>query len=207
MTTARAARRERACIATRGRRRWLTAFGSGTCAVPYFSITSCHFYDMDNEIEIWGTRTSISTPVRRRYDECANIYLTEAHGAEGMGSGGDSLRAGDLLLVVLLERREQQRQGRAWRGGFSAVVAQRGYWQDQIAGARSVDVFDLHAYPDRRTPRALPGAEAGLAVRIYRDYWDPTYVSRRERYQSEYDDDSFSRKRRFRFAFRACARL
>ena len=29
------------------------AFGSGTCNVPYSPITSCHFYDMDNEPEIW----------------------------------------------------------------------------------------------------------------------------------------------------------
>src|SRR5208337_4545870 len=30
-----------------------SAFGGGTCNVPYSAISSCHFYDMDNEPEIW----------------------------------------------------------------------------------------------------------------------------------------------------------
>jgi len=54
------------------------AFGSGTCAVPYFSTASCHFYDMDNEIEIWGSTHFDVHPNPSGYDELANIYLTEA---------------------------------------------------------------------------------------------------------------------------------
>jgi predicted Rdx family selenoprotein len=34
------------------------AFGNAACNVPYSPITSCHFYDMDNEPEIWdGSHT------------------------------------------------------------------------------------------------------------------------------------------------------
>ena len=32
-----------------------TAFAGGSCPIPLSSIASCHFYDMDNEIDIWGS--------------------------------------------------------------------------------------------------------------------------------------------------------
>ena len=52
------------------------------------------------------------------------------------------------------------------------------YWQDQFAGTRSLDVFDLHAYPDTPDTSAYTLAQKrALALRIFRDYWDPTYVS------------------------------
>ena len=51
------------------------------------------------------------------------------------------------------------------------------YWQDQIYGARSLDVFDMHAYPDADTSGLTTAQLQALAVSIYRDYWDPTYVS------------------------------
>jgi hypothetical protein len=52
------------------------------------------------------------------------------------------------------------------------------YWQDKIAGTRSVDVLDLHAYPDGPNTSGWTQAQLqALTARIYRDYWDPTYVS------------------------------
>ncbi len=47
-----------------------------------------------------------------------------------------------------------------------------------MPGARSLDVFDLHAYPDTPDDFELHVAQKqALALRIFRDYWDPTYVS------------------------------
>ena len=52
------------------------------------------------------------------------------------------------------------------------------YWQDQVAGTRSLDVFDIHAYPDTPdTSNYTLAQKRALALRIFRDYWDPTYVS------------------------------
>jgi hypothetical protein len=52
------------------------------------------------------------------------------------------------------------------------------YWKDQIAGVRSLDVFDVHAYPDGPDASGYTQAQKrALAVSIYRDYWDPTYTS------------------------------
>jgi hypothetical protein len=53
-------------------------------------------------------------------------------------------------------------------------------WSDATAGggARSLDVFDIHAYPDGPdTTNYSQAQKQALAVRIYRDWWDPTYTS------------------------------
>ena len=85
-----------------------TAFGSGTCSIPNFPLNSCHFYDMDNETDIWGGTHIDIHPNPSGYDELANVYVTQAQKSERMGSGGRSAWSRELLLVVLLERREQQ---------------------------------------------------------------------------------------------------
>ena len=84
------------------------AFGSGTCAVPYSPITTCHFYDMDNEADIWGGTHRDVHPAPSGYDELASVYESEARGSEDVGSGRRALWSGLLLLVVLLERRQRR---------------------------------------------------------------------------------------------------
>jgi len=54
-----------------------TAFGSATCNVPYSAITSCHFYDMDNEPEIWNGSHMDVHPAPPGYSELANLFETE----------------------------------------------------------------------------------------------------------------------------------
>jgi len=51
------------------------------------------------------------------------------------------------------------------------------YWNDQIAGARSLESFDIHAYPDADTGSLTQTQLQALAVKIYRDWWDPTFTS------------------------------
>ena len=67
-----------ASIAKAGPTALATAFGTGTCNVPYSPITSCHFYDMDNEPEIWnGTHRDVH-PAPPGYDELANLFEKQA---------------------------------------------------------------------------------------------------------------------------------
>ena len=54
------------------------AFGGGACAVPYFTNGSCHLYNMDNEIDIWGGTHVDVHPNPTTYNELRDIYLTEA---------------------------------------------------------------------------------------------------------------------------------
>ena len=49
-------------------------------------------------------------------------------------------------------------------------------WLDQINGARTLDVFDVHAYPDAPSTSGYTTAQKqALALLCIRDYWDPTY--------------------------------
>jgi len=154
-----------------------TAFGSGTCTVPYFPITSCHFYDMDNEIDIWGGTHFDIHPSPSGYDELANVYLTEAPKLKTWDPA--AVRFGPVSCCWWYYWNGANNNDKAAHGGVDFVPwwLNQVYWQDQINGARSLDVFDLHAYPDADTNGLTQTQLQALAVSIYRDYWDPTFVS------------------------------
>ncbi|MFZ1007982.1 MAG: glycoside hydrolase family 44 protein [Candidatus Sulfotelmatobacter sp.] len=71
--------------------------------------SSPHFYDMDNEIDIWGSTHRDVHPNPSGYEELRDTYREEALALKGWDPQGRPLWAGELLLVVLLEWRKQQR--------------------------------------------------------------------------------------------------
>src|ERR1022692_47633 len=144
-----------------------TAFGS-----------AAHFYDMDNEIDIWGSTHRDIHPNPSGYDELRDTYLTEARGLKSWDPA--AIRLGPVSCCWWFYWNGENNNDKAAHGGvdFLPWWLNEVYWQDQIAGARSLDVFDIHAYPDTPDTSSFTTAQKqALAVRIYRDYWDPTYVS------------------------------
>jgi Glycoside hydrolase family 44 len=154
-----------------------TAFGNGTCSIPYSSITSCHFYDMDNEIEIWGSTHFDIHPNPSGYDELASVYRTEA--AKLKTWDPQAVRFGPITCCWWYYWNGANGNDKNAHGGVDFVPwwLNQIYWQDQIAGTRTLDVFDLHAYPDADTSGLTQAQLQALAGSIYRDYWDPTFVS------------------------------
>jgi len=154
-----------------------TAFGNGTCPIPYSNITSCHFYDMDNEIEIWGSTHFDVHPNPAGYDELANVYLTEAPKLKTWDP--QAVRFGPITCCWWFYWNGANGNDKNAHGGVDFVPwwLNQIYWQDQISGTRTLDVFDLHAYPDANTSGLTQSQLQALAVSIYRDYWDPTFVS------------------------------
>ncbi|HXY06232.1 MAG TPA: glycoside hydrolase family 44 protein [Terriglobales bacterium] len=154
-----------------------TAFGNKTCPIPYSSITSCHFYDMDNEIEIWGSTHFDIHPNPSGYDELANIYLTEATNLRTWDP--QAVRFGPITCCWWFYWNGANGNDKNAHGGVDFVPwwLNQIYWQDRISGRRTLDVFDLHAYPDADTSGLTQAQLQALAVSIYRDYWDPTFVS------------------------------
>ncbi|MGC2619021.1 MAG: glycoside hydrolase family 44 protein [Acidobacteriaceae bacterium] len=154
------------------------AFTSNTCAVPYSSITSCHFYDMDNEVDIWGGTHRDVHPVASGYDELANDFETEAGNLKTWDPA--AVRFGPVSCCWWFY----------WNVGPTGddKTAHAGVdflpwwlnqinWLDQINGSRTLDVFDIHAYPDANTSGLSPAQLQAVAADVYRDYWDPAYVS------------------------------
>ena len=154
-----------------------TAFGSGTCSVPYSSFTSCHFYDMDNEIDIWGGTHRDIHPAPSGYDELASVYLTEATKLKSWDPA--AVRFGPVFCCWWYYWNGANSSDKGNHGGvdFLPWWLNEVYWRDQIAGTRTLDVFDIHAYPDANTSGLTTAQLRALAADIYRDYWDPTYVS------------------------------
>ena len=108
-----------------------SAFGSGTCAVPYSPITSCHFYDMDNEPDIWsGTHRDVH-PHRTGYDELANDFETEAANLKTWDPA--AVRFGPVFSCwwFYWNGANSARQGQPRRRGLPALVAE----PDQLVGS------------------------------------------------------------------------
>jgi hypothetical protein len=155
-----------------------TAFGPRHCSIPYSTNTSCHFYDMDNEVDIWnGTHRDVH-PVASGYDELANLYEAEAASLKTWDTS--AVRFGPVLCCWWYYWNVgPSGDNKAAHGGvdFLPWWLNQINWLDQINGARTLDVFDVHAYPDASTSSLTTAQLQALAASIYRDYWDPTYVS------------------------------
>ena len=137
-----------------------------------------HFYDMDNEIEIWGSTHRDVHPQPTAYDEMRDTFIAESRALKGWDPA--AIRFGPITCCWWFYWNGANNNDKAAHAGIDFLPwwINEVYWQDQIAGTRSVDVFDLHAYPDTPNTSGYTLAQKrALALRIFRDYWDPTYVS------------------------------
>lgn len=155
-----------------------TAFGSGSCPIPYFPSTSCHFYDMDNEIDIWsGTHRDIH-PNATTYAELSNIYLTEAANLKTWDP--QAVRMG--WVSCCWEYYWNSAAGASDKSAnadidFMPWWLNQIFWADTVNGARSLDIFDVHAYPETSASGLTTAQAQALALSSTRDWWDPTYTS------------------------------
>jgi len=154
------------------------AFGGGACPVPYFTNGSCHFYDMDNEIDIWGGTHVDIHPNQSGYDELRDTYLTEAR----------NLKTWDPLAVRFgpvsccwyfywnLNSNSDNKSTHA-NMDFLPWWLNDVYWNDLIAGSRSLDAFDIHSYTDASGSGLSVSQQRALALNITRDWWDPNFTT------------------------------
>jgi Glycoside hydrolase family 44 len=137
-----------------------------------------HFYNMDNEIDIWsGTHRDVH-PNPSAYDEMRDTYLAEAGALKGWDP--NAIRFGPVSCCWWFYWNGANNNDKDAHAGvdFLPWWLNEVYWQDRVAGTRSVDVFDIHAYPDAPdTSQYTQAQKQALTLRIYRDYWDPTYTS------------------------------
>ncbi len=153
------------------RDQWAAALAAAFGAAP-------HFYNMDNEIEIWGSTHRDVHPNPSAYDELRDTYIAEARALKGWDSA--AIRLGPVTCCWWFYWNGANNNDKGAHAGndFIPWWLNEVYWQDKVAGTRSVDIFDIHAYPDGPNTSGWTQAQLqALAVRIYRDYWDPTYVS------------------------------
>jgi hypothetical protein len=154
------------------RNQWTAALATAFGSAP-------HFYNMDNEIDIWGGTHIDIHPAPTTYQELRDIYLSEARALKGWDPA--AIRLGPVSCCWYFYWRSATGDGdTSSHGGvdFLPWWLNEVAWSDAIAGSRSLDIFDIHAYPDGPdTSQFTTAQKQALAVRIYRDWWDPTYTS------------------------------
>ncbi len=163
-----------------------SAFGSSTCSVPYTSINSCHFYDMDNEPEIWDGSHRDIHPTQPGFTELANLF--EQKGTALKNWDPSAIRFGPITCCWnFLWTAGPTGDNKAAHAGvdYAPWWLNHVYWQDQINGTRTLDVFDMHAYfGDNIDTTGFTNAQMrGEVPKYLRQYWDPLY------YNSGFDAD------------------
>jgi len=140
--------------------------------------TSPHFYNMDNEIDIWGGTHRDVHPQPTAYNEMRDTFVTGARNLKGWDS--KAIRFGPVSCCWWFYWNGANGSDKGAHAGVDLLPwwLNEVYWEDKRDGVRSVDVLDVHAYPDGPDTSTWTQAEKqALTARIYRDYWDPTYVS------------------------------
>jgi len=153
------------------RNEWAAALAAAFGPTP-------HFYDMDNEIDIWGGTHRDVHPQPTAYNEMRDTFLTEARHLKGWDP--KAIRFGPVSCCWWFYWNGADGNDKGAHAGVDLVPwwLNEVYWSDKVANTRSVDVLDLHAYPDSPDTSTWTQAQKqALTARIYRDYWDPTYVS------------------------------
>jgi hypothetical protein len=156
------------------------AFGSDTCNVPYSPITSCHFYDMDNEPEIWDGPHGDVHPVHPGYTELANRF--ELKGIKLKTWDPNAVRFGPVTCCWnFFWSAGPSGDDKAAHAGIDFLPwwLNQIYWLDRINGARTLDVLDVHAYvgPNVDTSNYTNAQKRAAAGMVYRTYWDPKYYN------------------------------
>ena len=153
------------------RNQWAAALASAFGAGP-------HFYNMDNEIDIWGSTHRDVHPAPTAYNEMRDTFVTEARKLKGWDA--KAMRFGPVSCCWWFYWNGANGSDKGAHAGVDLLPwwLNEVYWEDKVAGVRSVEVLDVHAYPDGPdTSTWTQSQKQALAARIYRDYWDPTYVS------------------------------
>jgi hypothetical protein len=153
------------------RDQWAAALATAFGSAP-------HFYNMDNEIDIWGGTHRDVHPNASAYDEMRDTYLAESGALKGWDP--NAIRLGPVSCCWWFYWNGANNNDKGAHAGvdFLPWWLNEVYWRDQLGGTRSVDVFDIHAYPDGPdTSHFTQAQKQALSLRIYRDYWDPKYVS------------------------------
>jgi fibronectin type 3 domain-containing protein len=155
------------------RNQWLEALATA------YGNNRPHFYDMDNEIDIWGSTHRDVHPNLSAYNEMRDTFIGEARAVKGWDA--QAIRFGPVSCCWWFYWNGANNNDKNAHGGvdFLPWWLNEVLWSDELAGTRSVDVLDIHAYPDPPDNLASDtlAQQRAAALRIFRDYWDPTYVS------------------------------
>ena len=153
------------------RNQWVQALTPAFGASP-------HFYDMDNEPDIWGSTHRDVHPSPATYNELLNRFVTEAGNLKGWDPKAITLApvscCWEFYWNSAAGASDKSAHGNLdfWPWWLNEV-----YWREVISGQKLLDVFDFHAYPETSATGLTTAQLDALGLRSTRDWWDPNYTS------------------------------
>jgi fibronectin type 3 domain-containing protein len=155
------------------RSQWLPALAGA------FGGTQPHFYDMDNEMDIWGSTHRDVHPNPTGYNEMRDTFLSEAVVVKTYDP--QATRFAPVSCCWYFYWNGANGGDKAAHAGIDLLPwwLNEVFWSDTLSLTRSLDVFDVHAYPDPpdNLSSMTHAQQQAAALRVFRDYWDPAYVS------------------------------
>ncbi len=137
-----------------------------------------HFYQLDNEPEIWsGTHRDVH-PEPTGYDELAADIVHAGHAIKKFDS--PAVRFAPVFDSWWFYWNGANGNDKGEHGGmdFLPWLLNEIWFNDQIAGSRSFDIFDVHAYFNGPGTGGMTTAQIrAAALRETRDWWDASYTS------------------------------
>jgi hypothetical protein len=154
------------------RNQWVNALSANFGAQP-------HFYNMDNEMDIWSETHRDVHPDPVNYHELRGTFLKEAKVMKAWDP--NAILFGPVSCCWWFYWNSAAgNSDKATYAGIDLLP----WWLNEVAVSdrvdnfRSLDVFDIHAYTDSPDTSAYTLAQKqALALRITRDWWDPKYTS------------------------------
>jgi hypothetical protein len=140
--------------------------------------TQPHFYDLDNEPDIWGGTHRDVHPAPTGYDELAEDIVKEGHALKSWDPL--AMRFAPVFCCWYYYWNSANPNDKNDHGGldFLPWLLNEIHANDVALGSRSFDVFDVHAYFNGPATSGLTAAQIqAAALRETRDWWDATYIS------------------------------
>jgi hypothetical protein len=145
------------------------------------------YYVIDNEPDLWSSTHTDVHPVQMSYDQMLAMFVEYATAIKAVDPGaniaGPALSGWTGYFYSALDRGTDNYRTHADRQAH-ADMPFLPWWLDQVrkhdeqAGGRSLDVLDVHYYPQAANvfSAADDGATRVLRARSTRSLWDPAYV-------------------------------
>jgi len=137
-----------------------------------------HFYQLDNEPEIWSSTHRDVHPTATGYDELATDIVKEGHAIKSFDAA--AVRFAPVFDSWWYYWNGANNNDKAAHGGqdFLPWLVNEILFNDVVQGSRSFDVFDVHAYFNAPSTGGMTTAQVrAAALRETRDWWDPNYIS------------------------------
>ena len=146
------------------------------------------FYAMDNEPDLWADATHVDVhPTRVAYDDLLKLFLDYAQAVKAVDPSaqvtGPVVSGWTGFWYSALDRSNDSfhtAADRATHAGMPLLpwFLDQVHKHDQSTGQRTLDVLDIHYYPQAQGVYSAKAdaATAALRLRSTRSLWDPSYV-------------------------------